>query len=75
MSIDRVAAVNGESKWITKDDARRSAHLLRAKNDAILQVSTCYMTTQLDCRSPGLGGILQDVGRHKVWIPVTSHLR
>ena len=78
MSIDsRVAAVNGESKWITGDVARRSAHLLRAKNDAILTgIGTLlYDDPKLDCRLPGLeqhspSRMLVD---SKLRIPVTSH--
>ena len=78
MSIDsRVAAVNGESKWITGDVARRSAHLLRAKNDAILTgIGTLlYDDPKLDCRLPGLeqhspSRMLVD---SKLRIPATSH--
>jgi len=78
MSLDsRVAAVSGESKWITGDQARRSVHLLRAKNDAILTgVGTLlHDDPRLDCRLPGLeqhspSRILVD---SKLRIPVTSH--
>ena len=78
MSIDsRLAAVNGESKWITSDEARRSVHLLRAKNDAILTgIGTLlYDDPKLDCRLPGLeqhspSRILVD---SKLRIPITSH--
>ena len=78
MSIDsRVAVVNGESKWITGDVARRSAHLLRAKNDAILTgIGTLlYDDPKLDCRLPGLeqhspSRMLVD---SKLRIPTTSH--
>ena len=78
MSIDsRVAAVNGESKWITGGDARRSGHLLRAKNDAILTgIGTLLCDDpKLDCRLPGLerhspSRVLVD---SKLRIPITSH--
>ena len=37
MSMDgRTAMANGESKWITGDDARRDVHLLRARSSVIL---------------------------------------
>ncbi len=32
----RIAARNGESKWITGEPARREAHRMRAKSDAVL---------------------------------------
>ena len=57
MSIDsRLATIAGQSKWITGDQARRSVHLLRAKNDAILTgVGTIIRDDpQLNCRLPGL---------------------
>ena len=78
MSIDsRVATFSGESKWITGDDARRSVHLLRANNDAILTgIGTLlHDDPKLDCRLPGLeqyspSRMLLD---SKLRIPVTSH--
>ena len=78
MSIDsRVATFNGKSKWITGDGARRSVHLLRAKNDSILTgIGTLlHDDPKLDCRLPGLeqhspSRILVD---SKLRIPITSH--
>ena len=78
MSIDsRIATFNGKSKWITGDDARRSVHLLRAKNDAVLTgIGTLlHDDPKLDCRLPGLehhspSRMLVD---SKLRIPVTSH--
>lgn len=52
----RTASANGESRWITGDDARRFGHLLRAKHDAILiGVETAIVDDpSLTCRLPGL---------------------
>jgi diaminohydroxyphosphoribosylaminopyrimidine deaminase/5-amino-6-(5-phosphoribosylamino)uracil reductase len=37
VSVDgRMAIESGESKWITGDESRRRAHLLRSENDAIM---------------------------------------
>ena len=57
LSIDgKVALPSGESRWITGEDARRHAHLERARADMILVGRGTYNADrpQLDVRLPGL---------------------
>jgi len=56
-SLDgKIATKNFDSKWITGEKARNFAHLLRAKNDAILVGNNTFKkdNPRLDCRLPGL---------------------
>lgn len=57
LSIDgRIALASGESRWITGEDARADAHLLRARADMILVGRGTFAadSPQLDVRLPGL---------------------
>lgn len=56
-SLDgKVALSNGDSKWITGEQARDYGHILRAQNDAILSTSRSVANddARLTCRLPGL---------------------
>jgi diaminohydroxyphosphoribosylaminopyrimidine deaminase/5-amino-6-(5-phosphoribosylamino)uracil reductase len=56
-SLDgKIATYNFDSKWITSNKAREYAHLLRAKNDAILIGANTIKKDDpmLDCRIAGL---------------------
>jgi diaminohydroxyphosphoribosylaminopyrimidine deaminase/5-amino-6-(5-phosphoribosylamino)uracil reductase len=52
----RIATHGGDSQWITGEPARRYAHLLRARHDAIMVGSRTAIADQprLTCRLPGL---------------------
>ena len=66
-----VADANGDSKWITSEQARRHGHLLRARYDAILVgIGTALADDPaLTCRLPGLEK------RSPLRVVLDSHLR
>jgi len=79
MSLDgRIALANGESRWITGEEARAQGHALRASHDAILVgIGTALADDpELTCRLPGLATrspvriVLDSRGR----LPPTSRL-
>jgi diaminohydroxyphosphoribosylaminopyrimidine deaminase/5-amino-6-(5-phosphoribosylamino)uracil reductase len=67
----RIATRTGESQWITGEPARRMAHALRGRHDAVMAgVGTVLADNpELTCRIPGFKGI------PTVRVVADSHLR
>ena len=63
-SLDgKIALNNKKSKWITNELSRRSTHLLRAQNDAILTSSSTIISDNphLNCRLEGMENRSPDI--------------
>jgi diaminohydroxyphosphoribosylaminopyrimidine deaminase/5-amino-6-(5-phosphoribosylamino)uracil reductase len=77
----RIAAASGESRWITGPEARRLAHRLRARHDAVMVGSGTALADDpaLTVRIPGLvpaghPGPVRIVADGRLRLPLTSVL-
>jgi len=74
----RIATQTGESRWITGEDARRRAHLLRARHDAVMIGSNTAIADdpELTCRLPGLAerSPVRIVVDGRLRVPLTARL-
>ena len=74
----RIATATGESRWITGAEARREAHAMRARHDAILVGSGTVLADDPDltCRIPGMERVpmMRVVADARLRTPATARL-
>jgi diaminohydroxyphosphoribosylaminopyrimidine deaminase/5-amino-6-(5-phosphoribosylamino)uracil reductase len=74
----RIATRTGESRWITGEQARRAAHALRGRNDAVMVGVGTVLTDdpELTCRIPGFrpNPLLRIVADSHLRTPLTARL-
>ncbi|WP_431280644.1 bifunctional diaminohydroxyphosphoribosylaminopyrimidine deaminase/5-amino-6-(5-phosphoribosylamino)uracil reductase RibD [Humitalea sp. 24SJ18S-53] len=74
----KIATASGESQWITGPAARRMAHALRGRHDAVLVGSGTVMADDpaLDCRLAGFAGVptVRVVADARARTPATARL-
>ena len=74
----RIATRTGESRWITGEAARRAAHALRGRNDAIMVGVGTVLTDdpELTCRIPGFrpNPLVRVVADSHLRTPLTARL-
>ena len=74
----KIATARGESQWITGPEARRQAHVLRGRHDAVMAgVGTVLADDpELTCRVPGLRDtpVVRVIADSRLRTPLTARL-